>query len=87
MENITKIYIDSDSNPAISHYNGSWHVIKHESTDGADYSIMIWDTIYEGIYNAEESLGYELVGEEWTEEVAYILQNIADGFDIELLVD
>lgn len=85
MENVTKIYLDKNSNPVISYYNGSWKVIKHESTDGKDYSIMIWETIYDGIYDAEENLGRELNDEEYVEEVAYIIENITDFYDIKIV--
>ena len=85
MEKIKKIYVDAEGVPVITDYNGSWQVIKHEATDGLDYSITIWDTIYDGIYNAEQELGYELQGDEYKEEVAYILENFTDCYDIELV--
>jgi hypothetical protein len=87
MEKITKIYANANGTPKTTHYNGSWHVIKHESVDSLDYSITIWDTISEGIYAAEESLGYELQDDEYNEEVAYILETVCDCFNIEIIID
>ena len=85
METIKKIYVNADGQPIVTYYNGSWHVIKHNATDNLDYSITIWDTIYEGIYEKEEELGYELEGDEYTDEVAYILETMADVFGFELV--
>ena len=44
---LTTIYVNKDYTPKTIRYNGSWHIIKHESVDSLDYSIQIWDAIYE----------------------------------------
>ena len=85
MYNLKAIYVDAEGQPVITHYNSSWHVIKQETTDNLDYSICIYETISEGIYQAEQSLGYELEGDEYKEEVAYILENMADAYCFELV--
>ena len=87
MEKITKIYTDESGNPIITHYNGSWNVIKHESTDNLDYSISIWESIYQGVSDAEEYLERELTDEEYNEEVSIILEYMSDAYDIELIIE
>ena len=94
MENIKKIWIKQDGTPVTTHYNGSWNVIKHNSTDDLDYSITIWETIYEAVEQAEISKALEeevdmetceLTEEEWIAECAYILEEMADACGFELV--
>ena len=87
METIKKLWINEDGTPFTTHYNGSWNVIKMETTDNLDYSIDIYDIITEGVYEAEQQLERELTNEEYNEEVSYILENIAEYIGFELITE
>ena len=65
MENLKKIFIDEDGTPYTTHYNGSWHVIKTETTDGIDYSITIYEYLDERVYEYECEEGVVLEGKEY----------------------
>ena len=64
---ITKIYVDKDNCPLVGGYNGSWHIIDHETKDATDASVWIWEAIYEACemietdYEGEDPINEELV--------------------------
>ena len=77
---ITKIYVEADMSPIIKHYNGSWHVIDHVSTDGNDYSIYIWETYYANLEALQEE--YEIEDDELTDEdCAQAWEYTMEGFE------
>lgn len=63
IENITEIYVNADMTPITTRYNGSWHVIKHTTKNDADYSILIWENIYQAQEDTEEFWSEEYPGE------------------------
>ncbi len=85
MENIKKIYIKEDGTPLYTHYNGSWNVMKMETTDGLDYSYSICEMIDEMVYNYEEENGIELEGDAYTEFIATELEYFAECIGCELV--
>ena len=64
IENITQIYVNADMSPITTKYNGSWHVIKHTTKNDADYSILIWENIYQACEYIEEGFIEENPDEE-----------------------
>ena len=54
---ITKIYTNEDGSPII--YMDDSEVIDHESTDGRDYSIDIWETYNEVVEDMMYEYGIE----------------------------
>jgi hypothetical protein len=86
MENITKIYINEDGTLHTTHYNGSWNVIKMDTTDNLDYSIQIYETLNDSVYYYEEENDVELEGEEYNDFIKEELEFLCDGYDIELVV-
>ena len=85
--NITKIYVEADMSPVIKHYNGSWHVIDHASSDGQDYSISIWETYYSNLEDLQEEYGIEddeLTDEDCAKAWEYTMDCFAD-FGIQIV--
>ena len=85
MENITKLYIKEDGTPLYTRYNGSWNIIKMDTTDGLDCSLMIDEMISESLYYYEEEEGVELEGEEYTNFVKTELEYYAEVYGFELV--
>ena len=57
LSNVTSVTIDTNEEFFKSlGYNGSWHVIDHETTDDVDYSIAMYEMWYEA-----EELGYGFI--------------------------
>lgn len=67
---ITKIYVDKDNCPLVGRYNGSWHVIDHETKDATDQSVWIWENIYEACEMIENN--YEADEQPIDEEQIFI---------------
>jgi hypothetical protein len=86
MENITKLYINQDGSLHTTHYNGSWNVIKMQTTDNLDYSITIYDMLADMVYEYEEETGIELEGEEYDDFIKSELEFMSDAFGFELVV-
>jgi hypothetical protein len=86
MENIKKIYIKEDGTPLYTHYNGSWNVMKMETTDGLDYSYPISEMMDEGVYGYEEETGLDCNGDDYIGIIAEQLQLIAEYYEIELVM-
>ena len=63
----TKIYTNEDGSPITKEYNGSWTVIDHESSDGNDYSMCIWNTYDQAVEEMMHEYGVEDEGQ-FTEE-------------------
>jgi hypothetical protein len=84
MENIKKIYIKENGTPIYTHYNGSWNVMKMETTDGLDYSYTISEMIDEALYNYEEENG-EVNGDDYDKFVATELEYFAECIGCELV--
>jgi hypothetical protein len=77
---ITKIYVDKDNCPLVGRYNGSWHVIDHETIDDTDKSVLIWENIYEACEMIENSYeGDEPIDEE--QVFMYAQQSTMDMFE------
>ena len=85
MENIKKIYIKENGTPIYTHYNGSWNVMKMETTDGLDYSYSISEMIDEMVYNYEEETGVELKGDDYEKFFATELEYFAECIGCELV--
>jgi len=85
MENITKLYIKQDGTPLYTHYNGSWNIMKMDTTDGCDYSLTISEMIDESLYYYEEEEGVELEGEEYINFVKTELEYYAECYGFELV--
>jgi len=86
MENINKIYINEDGTFHTTHYNGSWNVIKMDTTDDLDYSITIYEMLNDSVWNYEEDNDVELEGEDYQNFIKEELEFMADAFDFELVV-
>jgi len=86
MENINKIYINEDGTLHTTHYNGSWNVIKMDTTDDLDYSITIYEMLNDSVWNYEEDNDVELEGEDYHNFIKEELEFMADAFDFELVV-
>jgi hypothetical protein len=84
MENIKKIYIKENGTPIYTHYNGSWNVMKMETTDGLDYSYSISEMIDDNLYEYEEENG-ELTGDDYDKYVATELEYLAECCGWELV--
>jgi hypothetical protein len=84
MENIKKIYIKENGTPIHTHYNGSWNVMKMETTDGLDYSYSISEMLDDSLYQYEEENG-ELNGDEYNKFVATELEYLAESCGWELV--
>lgn len=84
MENLKKLYITEDGTPFYTHYNGSWNVMKMETTDGLDYSLTISEMLDDSVYNYEEEEGVELEGQEYTDFIKSELEYLSEvcGFDL-----
>ena len=85
MENIKKIYIKENGTPIYTHYNGSWNVMKMETTDGLDYSLTISEMLDDMIYQYEEENGVELEGDEYYQFIANELEYFAECSGWELV--
>ena len=81
-------------------YNGSWNIFQHESTDGMDYSLMLWecidatawdmleDNLEEGIITEKQYDEYQDKGvpaEIWDLSVEYLFQSLEEN-GVECLV-
>jgi hypothetical protein len=86
MENIKKIYINENGTFHTTHYNGSWNVIKMETTDDLDYSISIYEYLNDRVWDYEEEEGIELEGEDYENFIKDELEYLSDAFDFELVV-
>lgn len=86
MENIKKIYINEDGTLHTTHYNGSWNVIKMETTNDADYSITIYEMLSDMVYEYEQENDVELEGEEYDDFIKTELEFMADIYGFELVV-
>lgn len=86
MENINKIYINENGTLHTTHYNGSWNVIKMDTTDDLDYSITIYEMLNDSVWNYEEDNDVELEGEDYQNFIKEELEFMADAFDFELVV-
>jgi len=85
MENITKIYLNENGTFHTTHYNGSWNVIKMETTDDLDYSMTIYEYLNEAVWNYEDEEGIELEGQEYDDFIKCELEFLADAYEIELV--
>lgn len=85
MENITKLYIKEDGTPLYTHYNGSWNIMKMETTDGLDYSMTISEMLDDMVYQHEEEEGVELEGDEYIKLIAGELEYLAEVVGFELV--
>ncbi len=81
-------------------YNGSWNVYQHESTDGRDYSLMLWECVdatawdmlendlEEGIITEKQYDEYQDTGvpaETWDLSVEYLFASLEEN-GVECLV-
>jgi len=67
MDNIKAIYVTKDKSWfSTRRYNGSWHPINMDTTDGLDHSIMVYESWYQFIDMMEEDV--ENAHEELTDQ-------------------
>lgn len=85
MENIKKLYITQEGTPFHTHYNGSWNVMKMETTDGLDYSLTISQMLDDSVYSYEEEEGVELEGQEYTDFIKSELEYLSEVCEFELV--
>ena len=80
--NIKSIEINkADNSFETTHYNGSWHVIKHTASDNKDYSIALWELYYSTLddmmdnYEIDED---QLTDEDYTMAMEYVCDFLED---------